>query len=132
MVFVDWFVGNSHFSIYLYGSSMVKKCYFTRLLNNQKQHRSFLSFFLELVIDFDHTGVFFQKNSGCCNSLCLLHCTDYFIPPCSEDGILLLEVNKMLRAGGYLAWAAQPIYKLKRANKRISIKGSPFYISAYI
>lgn len=27
------------------------------------------------------------------------------------DGILLLEVNRMLRAGGYFAWAAQPVYK---------------------
>jgi Putative S-adenosyl-L-methionine-dependent methyltransferase len=30
---------------------------------------------------------------------------------CVEDGILLLEVNRMLRAGGYFAWAAQPVYK---------------------
>lgn len=30
---------------------------------------------------------------------------------CGEDGILLLEVNRMLRAGGYFAWAAQPVYK---------------------
>ena len=28
-----------------------------------------------------------------------------------EDGILLIEVNRMLRAGGYFAWAAQPVYK---------------------
>ena len=28
-----------------------------------------------------------------------------------EDGILLLEINRMLRAGGYFAWAAQPVYK---------------------
>ena len=27
------------------------------------------------------------------------------------DGILLLEVNRMLRAGGYFVWAAQPVYK---------------------
>lgn len=30
---------------------------------------------------------------------------------CVEDGILLLEVNRMLRAGGYFVWAAQPVYK---------------------
>ncbi|KAI8564114.1 hypothetical protein RHMOL_Rhmol03G0157100 [Rhododendron molle] len=30
---------------------------------------------------------------------------------CREDGILLLEVNRVLRAGGYFAWAAQPVYK---------------------
>lgn len=27
------------------------------------------------------------------------------------DGILLLEANRMLRAGGYFVWAAQPVYK---------------------
>lgn len=30
---------------------------------------------------------------------------------CDKDGILLLEINRMLRAGGYFAWAAQPVYK---------------------
>ena len=30
---------------------------------------------------------------------------------CDADGILLLEVNRMLRAGGYFVWAAQPVYK---------------------
>lgn len=30
---------------------------------------------------------------------------------CGVDGILLLEVNRMLRAGGYFVWAAQPVYK---------------------
>ena len=34
---------------------------------------------------------------------------------CNKDGILLLEVNRMLRAGGYFAWAAQPVYKHEEA-----------------
>ncbi|GJV06270.1 probable methyltransferase PMT10 [Tanacetum coccineum] len=29
----------------------------------------------------------------------------------ATDGILLLEVNRMLRAGGFFVWAAQPVYK---------------------
>ena len=33
----------------------------------------------------------------------------------SIDGILLLEINRMLRAGGYFAWAAQPVYKHEAA-----------------
>ncbi|KAF5956180.1 hypothetical protein HYC85_009036 [Camellia sinensis] len=36
-------------------------------------------------------------------SVCFFHC--------GKDGILLLEVNRMLRARGYFAWAAQPVYK---------------------
>ncbi|KAJ0103413.1 hypothetical protein Patl1_06449 [Pistacia atlantica] len=36
---------------------------------------------------------------------------------CDEDGILLIEVNRMLRAGGYFAWAAQPVYKHEEAQE---------------
>ncbi|CAL4960477.1 unnamed protein product [Urochloa decumbens] len=35
----------------------------------------------------------------------------------SFDGILLLEVNRLLRAGGYFAWAAQPVYKHEEAQQ---------------
>lgn len=36
-----------------------------------------------------------------------------------KDGILLLEVNRMLRAGGYFAWAAQPVYKHEEAQQKV-------------
>lgn len=44
----------------------------------------------------------------------------YLIAPLSfdsfyQDGILLLEVNRMLRAGGYFIWSAQPVYKHEAA-----------------
>lgn len=35
------------------------------------------------------------------------------------DGILLLEVNRMLRAGGYFAWAAQPVYKHEASQQEV-------------
>ncbi|CAK9135656.1 unnamed protein product [Ilex paraguariensis] len=41
----------------------------------------------------------------------LVHCSRCRINWTRDDGILLLEVNRMLRAGGYFAWAAQPVYK---------------------
>ncbi|KAJ9673515.1 hypothetical protein PVL29_023216 [Vitis rotundifolia] len=41
----------------------------------------------------------------------LIHCSRCRINWTCDDGILLLEVNRMLRAGGYFAWAAQPVYK---------------------
>lgn len=36
---------------------------------------------------------------------------------CDVDGLLLLELNRMLRAGGYFAWAAQPVYKHEEAQQ---------------
>lgn len=41
----------------------------------------------------------------------LIHCSRCRINWTRDDGILLLEVNRMLRAGGYFTWAAQPVYK---------------------
>ncbi|KAJ6685328.1 SAM-DEPENDENT METHYLTRANSFERASE [Salix purpurea] len=41
----------------------------------------------------------------------LIHCSRCRIDWTRDDGILLLEVNRMLRAGGYFIWAAQPVYK---------------------
>ncbi|CAL0334854.1 unnamed protein product [Lupinus luteus] len=43
----------------------------------------------------------------------LMHCSRCRINWTRDDGILLLEVNRMLRAGGYFVWAAQPVYKHK-------------------
>ncbi|XP_021757266.1 probable methyltransferase PMT11 [Chenopodium quinoa] len=41
----------------------------------------------------------------------LIHCSRCRINWTRDDGILLIEVNRLLRAGGYFAWAAQPVYK---------------------
>ncbi|CAL5348468.1 unnamed protein product [Camellia sinensis] len=41
----------------------------------------------------------------------LIHCSRCRINWTHDDGILLLEVNRMLRAGGHFVWAAQPVYK---------------------
>ncbi|XP_052728859.1 probable methyltransferase PMT12 isoform X2 [Vigna angularis] len=41
----------------------------------------------------------------------MIHCSRCRVNWTRDDGILLLEVNRMLRAGGYFVWAAQPVYK---------------------
>ncbi|KAK9742422.1 hypothetical protein RND81_03G171700 [Saponaria officinalis] len=41
----------------------------------------------------------------------MIHCSRCRVNWTRDDGILLLEVNRMLRAGGYFTWAAQPVYK---------------------
>lgn len=47
----------------------------------------------------------------------LIHCSRCRINWTRDDGILLLEVNRMLRAGGYFVWAAQPVYKHEEAQE---------------
>ncbi|KAK2453356.1 putative methyltransferase PMT11 [Trifolium repens] len=41
----------------------------------------------------------------------LIHCSRCRINWTRDDGILLLEANRILRAGRYFVWAAQPVYK---------------------
>ncbi|XP_051116595.1 probable methyltransferase PMT11 isoform X2 [Andrographis paniculata] len=41
----------------------------------------------------------------------LMHCSRCRINWTRDDGILLIEADRMLRAGGYFVWAAQPVYK---------------------
>ncbi|XP_050363018.1 probable methyltransferase PMT10 [Argentina anserina] len=41
----------------------------------------------------------------------LIHCSRCRINWTRDDGIWLLEVDRLLRAGGHFVWAAQPVYK---------------------
>ncbi|KAL9272341.1 putative methyltransferase PMT11 [Drosera capensis] len=41
----------------------------------------------------------------------LIHCSRCRVNWTRDDGVLLVEVNRLLRAGGYFSWAAQPVYK---------------------
>ncbi|XP_028090506.1 probable methyltransferase PMT10 [Camellia sinensis] len=41
----------------------------------------------------------------------LIHCSRCNINWARDDGILLLEVNRMLRAGAHFVWAAQSVYE---------------------
>ncbi|XP_025612469.1 probable methyltransferase PMT10 isoform X3 [Arachis hypogaea] len=41
----------------------------------------------------------------------LIHCSRCKVNFTCDDGILLLEVDRLLRAGGYFVWAAQPVFK---------------------
>ncbi|KAJ7516753.1 hypothetical protein O6H91_22G069400 [Diphasiastrum complanatum] len=48
----------------------------------------------------------------------LIHCSRCRIEWTRDDGVLLLEVDRVLKAGGYFAWAAQPVYKHEESNQR--------------
>ncbi|GLT43820.1 hypothetical protein SLA2020_177500 [Shorea laevis] len=45
----------------------------------------------------------------------LIHCSRCRINWTRDDGVWLLEANRLLRAGGYFVWAAQPVYKHEEA-----------------
>ncbi|CAO2172048.1 unnamed protein product [Urochloa humidicola] len=48
----------------------------------------------------------------------IIHCSRCRINWTRDDGILLLEVNRLLRAGGYFAWQRNLFISMKRPSKR--------------
>ncbi|CAN6471642.1 unnamed protein product [Victoria cruziana] len=47
----------------------------------------------------------------------LVHCSSCQINWTRDDGATLLEVNRLLRAGGYFIWAAEPVYQDDESSK---------------
>ncbi|RWW12163.1 hypothetical protein BHE74_00020835 [Ensete ventricosum] len=41
----------------------------------------------------------------------VIHCARCRVPWHIEGGMLLLELNRMLRPGGYFVWSATPVYQ---------------------
>lgn len=41
----------------------------------------------------------------------LIHCARCRVPWHNDGGMLLLELNRMLRPGGYFVWSATPVYQ---------------------
>ncbi|CAK8533392.1 unnamed protein product [Lathyrus sativus] len=41
----------------------------------------------------------------------LIHCVQCRVPWHEEGGMLLLELNRVLRPGGYFVWSATPVYQ---------------------
>lgn len=41
----------------------------------------------------------------------VVHCARCRVPWHAENGILLLELNRVLRPGGYFIWSATPVYQ---------------------
>lgn len=47
------------------------------------------------------------------NSFDVIHCARCRVPWHGDGGKLLLELNRILRPGGYFVWSATPVYRLK-------------------
>lgn len=49
----------------------------------------------------------------------LVHCVRCKVPWQKDGGILLLEVNRVLRSGGYFVWSAKPVYRTLEEDVQI-------------
>ncbi|PKU81985.1 probable methyltransferase PMT24 [Dendrobium catenatum] len=49
----------------------------------------------------------------------VIHCARCRVPWHTEGGMLLLELNRLLRPGGYFVWSATPVYRKVQADQEI-------------
>ncbi|KAL4582667.1 hypothetical protein LXL04_007225 [Taraxacum kok-saghyz] len=57
----------------------------------------------------------------------LVHCVHCRVPWHKEGGVLLLEVNRLLRPGGYFVWSATPVYRTLEEDIQIWKDPSPHF-----
>ncbi|XP_073288402.1 probable methyltransferase PMT11 [Primulina huaijiensis] len=94
-----------------FGSYLMSRNVITLSIAPKDVHESQIQFALErgvpaMVVAFATRRLLYPSQA-----FDLIHCSRCRINWTRDDGILLLEVNRMLRGGGYFVWAAQPVYK---------------------
>ncbi|CAA2991854.1 probable methyltransferase PMT11 [Olea europaea subsp. europaea] len=105
-VALDIGCGVASFGAYLFSRNVT-----TLSIAPKDVHENQIQFALERGVPAMVAAFATQRLSYPSQAFDLIHCSRCTINWTRDDGILLLEVNRMLRAGGYFAWAAQPVYK---------------------
>ncbi|KAE8699969.1 putative methyltransferase PMT27 [Hibiscus syriacus] len=75
------------------------------------EHEAQVQFALERGIPAISAVMGSQRLPFPCNVFDLVHCARCRVPWHIENGMLLLELNRVLRPGGYFVWSATPVYQ---------------------
>ncbi|KAL8150865.1 hypothetical protein V2J09_020673 [Rumex salicifolius] len=94
-----------------FGAYLMSRNVLTLSVAPKDVHENQIQFALERGVPAMVAAFATQRLPYASQSFDLMHCSRCRINWTRDGGILLLEVNRVLRAGGYFAWAAQPVYK---------------------
>ncbi|KAK8566283.1 hypothetical protein V6N12_059812 [Hibiscus sabdariffa] len=75
------------------------------------EHEAQVQFALERGIPAISAVMGTQRLPFPCRAFDLVHCARCRVPWPIENGMLLLELNRVLRPGGYFVWSATPVYQ---------------------
>ncbi|GMI97992.1 hypothetical protein like AT3G51070 [Hibiscus trionum] len=75
------------------------------------EHEAQVQFALERGIPAISAVMGSQRLPFPCRVFDLVHCARCRVPWHNENGMLLLELNRVLRPGGYFVWSATPVYQ---------------------
>ncbi|KAI3785319.1 hypothetical protein L1987_44435 [Smallanthus sonchifolius] len=104
-VVLDVGCGVANFGGYLFDKEVL-----TMSLASKDDQASQIQFALERGIPAISTAMGIQRLPFPSRVFDLVHCVRCKVPWHKDGGILLLEVNRLLRPGGYFVWSATPVY----------------------
>ncbi|PWA75314.1 S-adenosyl-L-methionine-dependent methyltransferases superfamily protein [Artemisia annua] len=83
------------------------------------EHEAQIQFALERGIPAFSAVMGSQRLPFPSNAYDLIHCARCRVPWHREGGMLLLELNRLLRPGGYFVWSATPVYRKNGEDAQI-------------
>ncbi|XP_023750834.1 probable methyltransferase PMT27 [Lactuca sativa] len=113
-VILDVGCGIANFGGYLFDKDVLAMSFAPR-----DDHEAQIQFALERGIPAISAIMGSQRLPFPSNVFDLVHCAHCRVPWHKEGGILLLEVNRMLRPGGYFVWSATPVYRTHEEDIQI-------------
>lgn len=94
-----------------FGGFLFEKDVLTMSLAPKDEHEAQVQFALERGIPAFSAVMGTQRLPFPSNVFDAVHCARCRVPWTLDDGRLLLELNRLLRPGGYFLWSATPVYK---------------------
>ncbi|KAL3837772.1 hypothetical protein ACJIZ3_022363 [Penstemon smallii] len=102
-----------------FGGSLLDKNVITMSLAPKDEHEAQIQFALERGIPATLSVIGTQKLTFPDNSYDLIHCARCRVHWDADGGKPLMELNRILRPGGYFIWSATPVYRNDERDKNV-------------
>eukprot|EP00850_Spirogloea_muscicola_P008196 SM000043S15824 [mRNA] locus=s43:286144:291803:- [translate_table: standard] len=99
-----------------WGAHLFNKGVITMSIAPKDEHDAQVQFALERGVPALLGVMGTQRLTFPSNSFDLIHCARCRVPWHLEGGMLLVELNRILRPGGYFVWSATPVYKSEQED----------------
>ncbi|KAL3834816.1 hypothetical protein ACJIZ3_009552 [Penstemon smallii] len=102
-----------------FGGSLLDKNVITLSLAPKDEHEAQIQFALERGIPATLSVIGTQKLTFPDNSFDLIHCARCRVHWDADGGKPLMELNRVLRPGGYFLWSATPVYRKDEKHQNV-------------
>ncbi|KAF3681521.1 putative methyltransferase PMT22 [Capsicum annuum] len=114
MVILDVGCGVARFSGYLLNKNVI-----TMSFAPKDEHEAHIQFALEHGILATLSVITTKKFVFLDNAYDMIHCARYMVHWHADEGKPLMDLNRILRPGGYFIWFAMPVYKKDEGDQNV-------------